>query len=192
MSVVLPMGAGSAMAAPLGTAQRLLTSEATVFWLGLTCVVGGIAMGWMVSLFFQQRHRLQRRREELTRVRRERARLSALLNAIPDPMYFKDAQGAYEGCNPAFERLVGMTEGQLLGRRDEELSRPPHWGASREAGRSLRWRTDEEGRARCLDVLSAEVRDDDQALGQVAIARDVTELQLATEAARRAATVYEH
>lgn len=192
LSVVLPLAASPAVAAPLSSVQAMMGSGDTVVWLGATCVVGGIAMGWMVSLFFQQRERLRRRRDELRRVRRERARLSALLNAIPDPMYFKDADGAYEGCNPAFERLVGMTEGELLGRRDEELRRPLHWNTGIDGGRSLSWRVDEQGRSRCLDVLSAEVRDEDQALGQVAIARDVTELQRATEAARRAATVYEH
>lgn len=192
LSVVLSLAAGPAVAAPMSSVRSLLASEGAVLWLGAACVVGGVAMGWMVSLFFQQRERLRRRRDELRRVRRERARLSALLNAIPDPMYFKDAAGAYEGCNPAFERLVGMTEGELLGRRDEELRRPLHWDTSTQAGRSLSWRVDEQGRSRCLDVLSAEVRDEDQTLGQVAIARDVTELQRATEAARRAATVYEH
>ncbi|WP_255370115.1 EAL domain-containing protein [Roseateles sp. YR242] len=192
MSVLLPGWAGSAVAAPLSPVQTVLAPEGTVFWLGLTCVVGGVAMGWMVSVFFQQRQRLHRRREELRRVRQERARLSALLNAIPDPLYFKDAAGAYEGCNPAFERLVGMTEGELLGRRDDQLLRPPQWHTGGDTDRVLTWRVDEQGRSRCMDVQSAEVSDEGQILGQVAIARDVTELQRATEAARRAATVYEH
>ena len=62
----------------MSSVQSLLAAEGAVFWLGATCVVGGVAMGWMVSLFFQQRERLRRRRDELRRVRRERARLSAL------------------------------------------------------------------------------------------------------------------
>lgn len=190
---------GSPGAAVTSMAARLpdwIDSGSTVFWLGAGCVIGGLAMGVMVSLFVQQRGRLQRRREELKRVRRERARLSALLNAIPDPMYFKDASGAYEGCNPAFERAVGLTESELIGRRDADLPNPPGWVDTQSDGRSLVWQDDESGadaQARCLDVLSARVRDDDdEYLGQVAIARDVTQLQRATEAARRAATVYEH
>lgn len=169
-----------------------IDSGSTVFWLGAGCVIGGLTLGVMVSLFLQQRGRLQRRREELKRVRRERARLSALLNAIPDPMYFKDANGAYEGCNPAFERAVGLTEQELIGRRDADLPNPPGWVDTQSDGRSLTWREGDEGVGRCLDVLSARVFDDDQYLGQVAIARDVTQLQQATDAARRAATVYEH
>ncbi|UXH78483.1 putative bifunctional diguanylate cyclase/phosphodiesterase [Roseateles amylovorans] len=173
-------------------APAWLTSGGAVFWLVLTCVVAGLTLGLLLSLFLQQRLRLQRRRGELQRVRRERARLSALLNAIPDPMFFKDATGAYEGCNPAFERVIGLTEGQLLGRRDDDLPRPPAWTVGTAIGRSQIWQDDELGEARCLDVLSAPVHDEDLCLGQVAIARDVTRLQLATEAARRAATVFEH
>lgn len=162
------------------------------FWLGAAGLVGGLAMGWMLSLFLQQRQRLQRRREELRRLRRERARLSALLNAIPDPIFIKDAHGAYEGCNPAFERIVGLTEGELLGRRDDELPNVPAWAAPRATGRSLVWSAGESGAPQCVDLWTADVQAEDQRLGQVTIARDVTQLQLATEAARRAATVFEH
>ena len=185
----------SVQAAATGMASRLpawIDSGSTVFWLGAGCVIGGLTLGVMVSLFVQQRGRLQRRREELKRVRRERARLSALLNAIPDPMYFKDANGAYEGCNPAFERAVGLSEQEIIGRRDADLPNPPGWVDTQADGRTLTWRDGADGGARCLDVLSAPVVDDDQYLGQVAIARDITQLQQATDAARRAATVYEH
>ncbi len=183
-----------ASAAPSMTAHlpAWIDSGSTVFWLGAGCVVGGLTLGVMVSLFVQQRGRLHRRRDELKRVRRERARLSALLNAIPDPMYFKDANGAYEGCNPAFERAVGLTEQEIIGRRDADLPHPPGWVDTQADGRTLTWRDDVDGATRCLDVLSARVVDDDQYLGQVAIARDITQLQQATDAARRAATVYEH
>ncbi|MDH0863043.1 EAL domain-containing protein [Mitsuaria sp. GD03876] len=184
-------GAASATARSMVHLPAWIDSGSTVFWLGAGCVVGGLTLGVMVSLFLQQRGRLARRRDELKRVRRERARLSALLNAIPDPMYFKDAQGAYEGCNPAFERAVGLSEQELIGRRDADLPHPPGWVDTQSDGRSLTWRDGNDG-ARCLDVLSARVFDDDQYLGQVAIARDVTQLQQATDAARRAATVYEH
>lgn len=161
------------------------------FWLGAVGVVGGLVMGLSLHVFLHQRQRLARRREELQRVRRERARLSALLNAIPDPMYVKDATGAYEGCNPAFERLVGLTEAELLGRRDQDLPHVPAWTGERANGRSLVW-SDDGGVMQCVDVLTADVRADHQQLGQVTIARDVTALQLANEAARRAATVFEH
>ncbi|OWQ44750.1 hypothetical protein CDL60_22990 [Roseateles noduli] len=194
-SASVPAAVPSATRAMVAQLPAWIDSGSTVFWLGAGCVIGGLTLGVMVSLFLQQRGRLHRRREELKRVRHERARLSALLNAIPDPMYFKDANGAYEGCNPAFERAVGLTEQELIGRRDADLPNPPGWVDTQSDGRLLTWRddgTDAGSGARCLDVSSARVFDDDQYLGQVAIARDVTQLQQATDAARRAATVYEH
>ncbi len=194
-SASVPAAVPSAARSMAAHLPAWIDSGSTVFWLGAGCVIGGLTLGVMVSLFVQQRGRLQGRREELRRVRRERARLSALLNAIPDPMYFKDANGAYEGCNPAFERAVGLTEQELIGRRDADLPNPPGWVDTQSDGRLLTWRDDGSetgGGTRCLDVSSARVFDDDQYLGQVAIARDVTELQQATDAARRAATVYEH
>jgi len=175
------------IANPLG-----LSGGNAILWLSSLCVAGGVAMGLVLSLVLSQRVRLRRRREELLRLRRDRAKLRALLNAIPDPMYFKDAQGAYEGCNPAFESVVGAVEGQLMGRRDADLAKPPTWTKQTSAKRVLNWVDKPDGERLCLDVMKAEVFDDDHYLGQVAVARDVTQLQQAMEQARRAATVFEH
>ncbi len=43
-------------------------------------------------------------------------RLQAVLDAIPAPIFFKDAAGIYLGCNAAFERYVGTTRGRLVGK----------------------------------------------------------------------------
>jgi PAS domain-containing protein len=34
--------------------------------------------------------------------------LRLLLDTIPNPIFFKDAQGAYLGCNRAFEDYLGI------------------------------------------------------------------------------------
>ncbi|MCH7342794.1 EAL domain-containing protein [Pelomonas sp. CA6] len=161
-------------------------------WLAGLSVAAGVALGLVLSLALQQRRRLRRRREELRQVRGEHARLRALLNALPDPMYFKDAQGAYVGCNPAFSRQVGMPEAHLLGRRDDALRSLPAWTSRDLPGRTLSWVDGEDGQRRCLDVMHAPVWDDEHYLGLLAVARDVTPLQQAMEQARRAATVFEH
>ncbi|MEJ6003183.1 sensor domain-containing protein [Paucibacter soli] len=192
MALAWPMWAGAqttaeTIANPLG-----LSGGNAILWLSTLCVAGGVALGLVLSLVLSQRVRLRRRREELVRLRRDRAKLRALLNAIPDPMYFKDAQGAYEGCNPAFASVVGADEAQLMGRRDADLARPPTWTKQTSAKRVLNWVEKPDGSRLCLDVMKAEVFDDDHYLGQVAVARDVTQLQQAMEQARRAATVFEH
>ena len=51
----------------------------------------------------------------------ERSQLAALLAAIPNPIWVKDADGVYRSCNAAFERLSGLHQADILGRTDIEL-----------------------------------------------------------------------
>ena len=39
-----------------------------------------------------------------------------LIEAIPNPVFFKDAQGRYLGCNRAFEDYIGVARDKLIGR----------------------------------------------------------------------------
>ncbi|MCV2367883.1 putative bifunctional diguanylate cyclase/phosphodiesterase [Roseateles oligotrophus] len=171
-----------------------------MFWLIAFSVLGAVAMGLVLALVQSQRLRLRQRRSELQRVRRERSKLQALLNAIPDPVYFKDAQGAYEGCNPAFERCTGLLEAQLIGQRDDQIEQRPEWsgalagaaGNNHSTQRTLAWVTQPGGERACLDVVQARVFDEGQCMGQIGVARDVTALREATTKLHRAVTVFEH
>ncbi|MFP5259585.1 MAG: PAS domain-containing protein [Acidobacteriota bacterium] len=49
------------------------------------------------------------------RLRQQHDLSRSMLEALPLPVYFKDACGHYTGCNRAFERLLGVPRGQLLG-----------------------------------------------------------------------------
>ncbi len=42
--------------------------------------------------------------------------LQLLLDTIPNPIFFKDVQGAYLGCNTAFEDLFGITRKEIVGK----------------------------------------------------------------------------
>lgn len=164
-------------------------------WLGAFSLLGVVGMGLGLALLRLQRRRLRQRKAELQRVRRERTKLSALLNAIPDPVFFKDASGAYEACNPAFLDCLGLDEETLLGRRDEQLAERPAWAAALAglaAGstqRTLAWTADKRA---CLDVVQAPVFDEGQLIGAVGVARDVTALRNAMTQLHRAVTVFEH
>ena len=166
-------------------------------WLVVFGLLGLLGMVLGLGLLRWQRVRLKARRDALRRVRSERTRLAALLNAIPDPVFFKDAADAYDGNNPAFASLTGLSHAQLHGRRDEELPLQPGWtramsGSRESVQRSLSWVERPDGSRACLDVLQAPVFDDHEYLGLVGVARDVTVQQEAMESARRAATVFEH
>jgi PAS domain S-box-containing protein/putative nucleotidyltransferase with HDIG domain len=52
--------------------------------------------------------------------------LQALLEALPDPIFYKTREGVFLGCNQAFAHLVGLSQEELLGRTAADLSpRPP-------------------------------------------------------------------
>jgi PAS domain S-box-containing protein len=47
-----------------------------------------------------------------------------LLNRIPVPVFYKDAEGIYLGCNRAFEQLSGLSNDQIIGHKVSDLWRP--------------------------------------------------------------------
>ncbi len=50
--------------------------------------------------------------------------LQTLMDAIPNPVYFKDTQGQYQGCNKAFGKAFGVAREQLIGRTADALYQP--------------------------------------------------------------------
>ncbi|MBY0463472.1 MAG: PAS domain S-box protein [Burkholderiales bacterium] len=55
------------------------------------------------------------------RVREQANFTTNLLNSIPNPVFFKDAQLRYLGSNPAFEAFMGMHPEMFLGKTADEL-----------------------------------------------------------------------
>lgn len=48
--------------------------------------------------------------------------MDILVNTIPNPIYFKDVNGVYQGCNNMYaRRILGLTSDRIIGRRPEEL-----------------------------------------------------------------------
>ncbi|MGA9236408.1 MAG: PAS domain-containing protein [Desulfobacterales bacterium] len=45
----------------------------------------------------------------------------SLLSAVPIPVFFKDAEGRYLGCNKAFTEIIGVTPGEIKGKKVYEL-----------------------------------------------------------------------
>jgi PAS domain S-box-containing protein len=49
--------------------------------------------------------------------------MDTLLNTIPNPIYFKDADGVFQGCNKVFaKQILGLTRDRIIGKRPQELS----------------------------------------------------------------------
>lgn len=47
--------------------------------------------------------------------------MQAVINAAPTPIFYKDAEGRYLGCNKAFEEYIGLSREQLIGKSVFEL-----------------------------------------------------------------------
>ncbi|RWX43986.1 PAS domain S-box-containing protein [Candidatus Electrothrix aarhusensis] len=51
----------------------------------------------------------------------QKNKLEALINSIPDPIYIKDVDNKYIGCNRAFEETAGKPEQEIIGRGDHAV-----------------------------------------------------------------------
>ncbi|MDA8138919.1 MAG: PAS domain-containing protein [Desulfobacteraceae bacterium] len=59
--------------------------------------------------------------------------LDVLINTIPNPIYYKDQEGVFQGCNAVFaESILGLTRDRIIGRRAQEMTEqiPPDLAAA--------------------------------------------------------------
>jgi len=75
--------------------------------------------------------------EELREARGELHCLRALLDAMPSPVFYKDAAGGYLGVNRAFEAYLGLERSQLIGKSVFDISPPEFAQLYFEADREL-------------------------------------------------------
>jgi PAS domain S-box-containing protein len=61
------------------------------------------------------------RKQAVSHLEEARARLQTVMSTIPDLVWLKDADGVYLSCNPAFERLYGASEAEIVGKTDYDF-----------------------------------------------------------------------
>ena len=151
----------------------------------------GVVVGAVVTfLNITERKRIE---EE---IKRQRALLSSLLDSIPDIVFFKDTEGVYLGCNPAFAEFVGRTREQIIGRTDYDLFDKDVADFFIEHDRSMmetkepqhndEWITYPDGRKILLDTLKTPYWGPaGEMLGVLGISRDITDRKRAEESLRQ-------
>lgn len=124
--------------------------------------------------------------------------LRAIIDAAPDPIFYKDLDGRYLGCNGAYEKAMGHTLEELQGQTDAIMLNEQHAARVAERDREVTaggsvLRTDEwidtpDGERKLLDTVKAPILDDQgQCIGVVGICRDITENKLLQDKLRELA-----
>ncbi len=128
---------------------------------------------------------------------REQATLRSLLNSIPDPIFYKNPDGVYKGCNEAFAELLGRTMDEIVGQTDRDLLDPQWADAVEEVDHEVlsslqkssreEWRDYKDGRRELFETVKAPFWDQEQRLlGIMGIGRSITQRKRAEEDIRRA------
>ena len=137
----------------------------------------------------------RRRMEE--QLHRQSSLLASLLDSIPDMIFFKDLDGVYMGCNPAFTEFVGRSREEIIGHNDLDMFPEPVARSFREYDKAMleagRPRSNEEwvhypdGRRVLLETLKAPLLDlDGRIIGLLGVGRDITLRKTAEQRLQRA------
>jgi len=121
--------------------------------------------------------------------------LHTLVQAIPDIVYFKDAEGHNLIVNSAFEKLVGLKREEIIGKRDEELFPPDLAAQCRKSdeevfSKGVAVRVEEQtvdgkGNKRFFDTIKVPIRDKNGNIaGLIGVSRDITEHKVIEEKLR--------
>jgi diguanylate cyclase (GGDEF)-like protein/PAS domain S-box-containing protein len=123
-------------------------------------------------------------------------RLQALLDAIPDLVWLKDANGVFLSCNPPFERYFNASEAAIIGRTDYDFVDHATADSFRENDRKAmeankpraneEWLTfTQDGYRGLFETIKAPMRASDGTLiGILGISRDITARYRAEKIAR--------
>lgn len=187
-----------------GSARLAMTSDIgwvydQTSWLVLQMLAAVALVGVLGVYFIRGIEQRQRRGNELQQISRslteanahlnqERSLLRSLIDNIPDPIYIKDADGSYLGCNKAYADYTGLPCEQHLGHTDLELFDQPRSMErhnsdaqvveSGQASRSEEWAEYADGRRVLLDTARTPFAGPDgQLRGVLGIGRDITALK---------------
>jgi PAS domain S-box-containing protein len=158
--------------------------DGTVFPVRLTSVAVRDEEGTPTNMITISEDITERKRMEEALLEKE-ARLQALVQAIPDSVVFKDAQGRHLLLNKACEETFGLREEDVLGKTAEEILPPALAESCRrsdekvmKAGRPFLFEERShgpDGGETVFETIKAPLYDDrGDALGLIAVSRDIT------------------
>lgn len=157
-----------------------------------------VMLGYLTKLFVELRMQKQlletRVALRTSEIQTAQAKLRAMLDAIPDLVWLKDANGVYLCCNPRFERFFGAREAEIIGKTDYDFvdreladSFREHDHKAMAAGKpsiNEEWLTfAEDGSRGLFETIKTPMSDaQGKLIGVLGIARDITARVLAERA----------
>jgi diguanylate cyclase (GGDEF)-like protein/PAS domain S-box-containing protein len=211
---IIQASTGSSLVDPIETSVRVpngtwtLSVEPDRGWgdaLGVTLksavgLIVALLCAYLAHLLLAQRARgselellVSRRTAD---IKTAKDQLKALLDAIPDPVWLKDANGVFLSCNPQVERYFNAAESDIVGRTDYDLLDPLLADSFRENDRKAmeadgpraneEWLTfARDGYRGLFETIKAPMRGPDgKIMGVLGIARDITARYRAEKAAK--------
>ena len=161
-------------------------------------ILVSLLLGYLARIIFELRAqkqlleaRVARRTAEILAAQRQ---LKSTLNALPDLVWLKDADGVFLGCNPMFERFFGASEADIVGKTDYDFVDREQADFFREHDRKAmaagtpsineEWLSfADDGSRRLFETIKTPMLDDDgQPVGVLGVARDITKRAQAEQA----------
>ncbi len=104
---------------PLSATIRLVHKDGTTKWVEVKSIVVNDRYGnpAVEGIIRDVSERVQAERKLIENLRF----LQKLIDTIPNPVYYKDNNGIFRGCNAAFETDMGFTKEEIMGRSIYEL-----------------------------------------------------------------------
>lgn len=123
-------------------------------------------------------------------IRVSEAKLNAVINSIPDLIFYKNLEGKYTGCNSAFADFLGMTSTEIIGKSDHDIYEKKEAEIFIISDKKIiethkpfmygEWVKNIEGNNIFLDTLKALMVDQGgNGFGIVGISRDITDIKKA-------------
>ena len=127
-------------------------------------------------------------RETTAALEKANDELTTLVDTIPDPIWFKDPDGVFLNCNPAFAKLLGAGRTEVIGKTDYDFIPRDMADFFRETDRkvletgqvavneeSLVFVVNQDKSSHIAEVIKIPMRDaSGNTLGVIGIARDIT------------------
>jgi len=123
---------------------------------------------------------------DISKQKEQREFINTLLDTIPNPIYYKDAEGKYLGCNKAFDYFTGLEESKIVGKTVFDIFKSDIAKKDTEEDREILTDQGSQGYEASIRVANNVKRDviifkaaytksDDSAAGLVGVIIDITE-----------------